>query len=230
MKGRRTPARREASLWLSWVFANAVGEALGLGSTALIGAAVVSSLGEGTSVLATLALAAVAVLAGTLVEGTVVGTAQWWVLRGPLPGIRWRTWAVATGTGAFLAWLLGMIPSTVLSLGADSGGAGAAPAEPSNTVVLALAFSMGLVLEPVLGFAQWLVLRRFVSHAALWVPANAFAWAFGMVVIFAGIDPAISGGFGFLTVAILALTLVCAGAVVGAIHGLALVWLLRSPE
>jgi len=123
-----------------------------------------------------------------------------------------------------------MIPSTVLSLGADSGGAGAAPAEPSNAVVLGLAFCMGLVLGPVLGFVQWLVLRRFVSHAALWMPANGVAWAFGMVVIFTGIDPAISGGFGFLSVAIVALTLACAGAVVGAIHGLALVWLLRSSK
>ena len=87
-----------------------------------------------------------------------------------------------------------------------------------------------LALGPVLGFAQWLVLRRFVSHAALWMPANALAWAFGMAVIFASIDPAISGGFGLLSVVILGLTLACAGAVVGAIHGLALVWLLRSSE
>ena len=225
MNAVRNGAGGEASLWLRWVFANAAGEALGLGATALIGAAVVSFLGEGTGALATLTLAAVAVLAGALVEGTVVGTAQWSVLRGPLPGMRWRTWAVATGVGAFLAWLLGMVPSTVLSLGAGSGGAGAAPAE---AVVLGLAFLMGLVLGPVLGFAQWLALRRYVSHAALWMPANAMAWAFGMVVIFAGIDPAIGGGFGLLSVAILALTLACAGAVVGAIHGLALVWLLRS--
>jgi hypothetical protein len=217
----------ERSLWLRWVLANCIGEALGLGTTALIGAAIVSSFGEETSALATVALAAVAVLSGTLVEGTVLGTAQWSVLRVPLPRMSWRTWAVATSAGAFLAWLLGMIPSTVLSLVADSGGADAAPAEPSKAVVLGLAFSMGLVLGPVLGFAQWLVLRRFVSHAALWMPANGFAWAFGMVVIFTGIDPAISSGFGFLTVAILALTLACAGAVVGAIHGLALVWLLR---
>jgi predicted branched-subunit amino acid permease len=56
MNGIRKRAGGEVSLWLSWVFANAVGEALGLGSTALIGAAVVSSLGEGTSALATLAL------------------------------------------------------------------------------------------------------------------------------------------------------------------------------
>jgi hypothetical protein len=228
MNGVRTPPA--LSLWLRWVFANTVGEALGLGTTALIGAAIASSLGEETSVLAILVLAAVAVLARTLVEGTVVGTAQWSVLRGPLPGIRWRTWAVATGAGAFLAWFLGMIPSTVLSLGAGSGGTGTAPAEPGNVVVLGLAFCMGLVLGPVLGFPQWLVVRRFVSHGALWMSANAIAWAFGMVVIFAGIDPAISGGFDLLSVTILSFTLACAGAVVGAIYGFAFVWLLRSSK
>ena len=49
-----------------------------------------------------------------------------------------------------------------------------------------------------------------------------------MVVIFSGIDPAIGDGFGLFSVAILVLTLACAGGVVGPIHGLALVWLLRS--
>lgn len=159
-------------------------------------------------------------------EGTVVGTAQWLVLRRPLPGMSWKSCAVATGAGALAAWILGMVPSTVLSLGADT--SGGATAEPSDAVVFGLAFLMGLVLGPVLGFAQWLALRRFVARAALWMLANALAWAVGMVVIFAGIDPATSGGFGPGTVAILAATLFCAGAAVGAIHGLALVWLLRQ--
>lgn len=217
----------ERRLWLLWVLANAIGEAVGLGITALVGAVVMLSGGEGSGVLATVGLAILAVLAGTLVEGTVVGTAQWLVLRRPLPLMRWRTWAVATGAGAFLAWTLGMIPSTVLSLGADSGG-GEPQAEPSQVLVYGLAFLMGLVLGPVLGFAQWLALRRYVRGAALWMPANVLAWAFGMVVIFVGIDPAIGGGFGLRSLAILVFTLACAGAVVGAIHGLALVRLLRS--
>jgi hypothetical protein len=54
--------------------------------------------------------------------------------------------------------------STVLSSGADSGG-GTAPTEPSNAAVIGLAFLMGLVLGPILGFAQWLALRRFVGRA-----------------------------------------------------------------
>ena len=217
----------ERRIWLRWVLANTIGEAAGLGLTALVGAVVIFSGGEGSGVLTTLGIAVLAVLAGTLVEGTVVGTAQWSVLRRPLPRMRWRTWAVATGTGALLAWTLGMIPSTVMSLGAGSGGGGA-QAEPSATPVYGLAFLMGLVLGPILGLAQWLAQRRHVRGAVLWMPANALAWAFGMVVIFVGIDPAIGGGFGVRSVAILVITLACAGAVVGAIYGLALVRLLRS--
>jgi len=210
------------------VLANAVGEVLGLGITALVGAVVVLAVGEGSGVLATLGTAVLAVLAGALVEGTAVGTAQWLVLRRPLPRLQWRSWAAATGTGALLAWTLGMIPSTVLSLGAGSGGGGTARAEPSAALVYGLAFLMGLVLGPVLGFAQWLLLRRYVRGAWLWMPANALAWAFGMVVIFVGIDPAISSGFGPRSVVILGSTLALAGAVVGATHGLALIRLLRS--
>lgn len=136
------PGREERRLWLLWVLANAVGEVGGLGITALVGAVSILSIGEGSSVLATLSVAALAVLAGTLVEGTVVGTAQWSVLRRPLPRMPWRTWAAATGAGAFLAWTLGMIPSTVLSLGAGSGG-GEPQAEPSEVLVYGLAFLMG---------------------------------------------------------------------------------------
>jgi NhaP-type Na+/H+ or K+/H+ antiporter len=59
------------------------------------------------------------------------------------------------------------------------------------------------------------------------MPANALAWAFGMVIVFAGIDLALGEGFGPGTVTILVLTLLLCGATVGAIHGLALMWLLR---
>lgn len=213
-----------AGLWLKWVFANALGEALGLGGTALIWALSMLYAGEWTGLFAIFILAAFSVLAGTLIEGTVVGTAQWLILRNPLPRMRWRTWVLATGAGAFLAWTLGVVPSTLLSPGS---GGGVSPAEPGEATVLGLAFLMGLALGPVLGVAQWLVLRRFVRRAALWVPANALAWACGMVVIFAGIDLALGGGFRPSVVPILALTLACAGALVGAVHGLALVWLLR---
>jgi hypothetical protein len=82
---RGKPGVEERRLWLLWVLANAVGEAAGLGLTALVGAVAITSLGEGSGALATLGMAALAVAAGTLVEGTAVGTAQWLVLRRALP-------------------------------------------------------------------------------------------------------------------------------------------------
>ncbi len=227
MSPRGKPGHGERRLWRPWVLANAVGEAVGLDLTALVVAVAISSVGEGSGALATLGMAALAVLAGALVEGAAVGTAQWLVLRRALPRMPWSTWVAATGAGAFLAWTLGMISSTVMSLGSGSGGGGA-QAEPSELLMYTLAFLMGLALGPVLGFAQWLALRRHVRGAALWIPANALAWAFGMAVIFVGIGPALGGGgFGLGSVAILLFTLACAGGVVGAIHGLALVRLLR---
>ncbi len=89
--------------------------------------------------------------------------------------MRWRTWVVATAAGAFVAWTLGMLPSTVPSL-SEASGQESTVSEPSDAVVFGLAFLMGLVLGPVLGFTQWLSLRRFVTSAALWMPANALAW------------------------------------------------------
>jgi hypothetical protein len=121
-------------------------------------------VGEATGFFAAVVLAALAVLAGTLIEGTVVGTAHWLVLKRPLPLLRWRTWVLATGAGALPAWTLGMVPSTLYSFGP---GGGAPPADPAEAVVLVLAYLMGLGLGPVLGLAQWLAVRRFLRSAAL---------------------------------------------------------------
>ena len=84
----------------------------------------------------------------------------------------------------------------------------------------------GLFLGAVLGIPQWLVLRRVVKGAWLWIPANCLAWALGMPVIFAMVDRAYAvyaAGSIAGAVVVLAGTLALTGAVVGAVHGLALV-------
>ena len=58
MNAASKPASGAADLWLRWVLANAVGEAAGLSITALVGVAAILYAGEGTGVLATLALPA----------------------------------------------------------------------------------------------------------------------------------------------------------------------------
>lgn len=196
----------------------------GLGTAFGIGVALFPYL-QAPGFLVALATAGVAVLAGTLVEGTVVGTAQWLVLRRPLPGMRWRAWVLATAVGAFVAWTLGMLPSTLLST--VSATQSSAPTEPSNSVVYGLAALMGLVAGAVLGTPQWLVLRRHVPRAALWIAANALAWAPGMVMAFVAANLLFATGIGISAVVLAIAALAAIGTVVGAIHGLVLIWLVR---
>jgi hypothetical protein len=210
-------------LWFQWILANAVGETVGLGGTLLIGGLLLLNAQQTIGVIPA---AALTVLAGTFIEGTVVGTAQWLVLRRPLESIRWRIWVLATAIGAFVAWTLGMIPSTFIFTGTHT--AAAAPSQMSDLMVYALAAVMGFVLGSILGVPQWLVLRRHLPKAGWWVLANALAWMVGMVIVFVGINFIPSGGSTISASLMLLLFLFVAGASVGAVHGLVLIWLLRS--
>ena len=209
------------SLWRRWVIANALGELVGLGAAAVAGVALVKLFEASLDAIASLAGASVMIVLGTF-EGLVVGLAQWLVLRRPFPTVSRRAWVLASAVGAFVAWTLGMLPSTLVDFGTHAGAA--PPAAMSDTLMYALAAAMGAVLGPILGVPQWLALRRHVRHAAWWIPANAAAWALGMPVVFIGASSAPTGGLPGLA-ATGGLTAAAAGAMVGAIHGLALIWL-----
>jgi hypothetical protein len=210
-------------LWFQWILANTVGETVGLGGTLLLGILLLSNAEQTVGFVIA---AVLAVLAGTFIEGTVVGTMQWLVLRHPLKSMRWRSWALATAVGAFVAWTLGMIPSTFFFTGADTATTSTTPM--SDLMVYALASTMGLALGAILGVPQWLVLRRYIPKAGWWVLANALAWMLGMVVVFIGTSFIPAGAFTLQVALLLLLFVVAAGATVGAVHGLVLIWLLRS--
>jgi hypothetical protein len=87
--------------------------------------------------------------------------------------------------------------------------------------VLRRVFSLGLILA----LPQWWVLRQIVDRAWGWLPANGVAWALGMPLVFAAVDLAYQAGTVWGSVVVMVLALVLTGAVVGAVHGLAVVWL-----
>ncbi len=214
------PELPRAQLWLRWVGANSLAEAIGLGATLALDALILSIAAAQQNVLAILMGIGLVTATGAL-EGTVVGLLQWSVLRRVFNSIARRTWLLATVAGALLAWFLGSFPITRIDLSAQQ--TGAPMQEPSPLLVYGLAAGMGFVLGPVLGVPQWLVLRRFVRGAWIWIPANCAAWAFGMLVIFIAIDLAQQMASPVLIVLLLVAGLCVAGAVVGAVHGLALV-------
>lgn len=209
-------------MYRQWVWANAWSELIGLGGSLLLGFSLFSRLDQADP-LTVIAGAAFGVTAGALLEGGVVGYAQGRVLRRHRPEIQMKRWVWATVIGAGIAWLLGMIPSTVLALISPVEAVGSGQS-PDTAVMLLLAGAMGLILGPILSVPQAVVLREVVPRSWTWVPANAVAWSIGMVIVFGGagaVSPRAAAWEIAVTVAVVCLA---AGTSVGVIHGW---WLAR---
>lgn len=211
-------------LWTRWTLANALSEMVGLGLTFAITGLFFASIGEQNTLPSILLSFVVAVLSGA-VEATFVGLAQWWAMHPWFPSIERFVWWRATFIGALIAYVLGYLPSTLMSMG-QATSSGAPVAEPAQWIVLLLAAGMGAVGGAVLSFAQWLAMRGKVQGAGIWISANMLAWLFGMPVIFWGIDLAFKMTSVWQSILIMAGTLFVAGAIVGAIHGFFLVRLI----
>lgn len=207
-------------VWRRWIIANSLGELVGLGATLALGTTLFSGVAEMQGVGPALLTAFLMTATGAL-EGIIVGWAQWSVLRYAITGITRRTWIVATIVGGVLAWMLGSIPMTIAGL--SSGSASSVAEEPPQAFVLLLAAALGLGAGLILSVAQWWVLRDHVTRAWRWLPANALAWGAGMPLIFAGIDFAQKLDQIFFAILAMGLIIAIAGAIVGAIHGVALV-------
>jgi hypothetical protein len=211
-------ATEDSAFYKWWILANGWAEAAGLGTTFVLGRESAPWISETTGKAAILGGALLAVALGALLEGVLIGAAQESVLRSRLPEIKKGSWIFATAVGAGLAWALGMIPSTLMATSAPEAAAASTP-EPPLLVQYGLAVVLGLLAGPILGVAQWTVLRRHVSRPARWLWANALAWAIGMPLIFIGMDrvPWTASRF---PVALLPYGICGAvGLVVGAVHG-----------
>jgi hypothetical protein len=212
-------------LWRRWVAANGLSEVLGLGATGAVMALGFSRL-ESLPGAAGVLLAFLLAVGSGAIEATLVGLAQWWAMHPWFPGITRRRWWLATLVGALVAYVLGWMPSTLMSLNAEA--SQAQVAEPPQSIMLLFAALLGAAAGAALSFAQWLVLRRQVRRAGWWIPANMLAWLVGMPIIFWAIDAAQRMQSPTQTLLLLAGCLLLTGVIVGAIHGAFLVRLARE--
>jgi hypothetical protein len=185
--------RNELGLWLGWTLATAGGMLLGFLPSILL----VNLLNLG------LAQIAVPVLAGT-----VIGFAQWIVLRRYVTAsTRWDwTDGLSWAAGYILGLLLiQMLPSTIF-----------------------VAFIGYFLFGMIVALVQWPVLRREIPQVVTWLVASAIAWAVGywvsQAVLSLFTDPLIDPVVGTAVIAI------TSGLVAGAITGIALIWIVRKPE
>ncbi|MFI7542454.1 hypothetical protein [Actinoplanes sp. NPDC049599] len=159
----RPAVLRGGPLFRRWLLVVTIGEFLGFSVPAVAGAVT-----AGWSTLAALGV----ILAAGAVEGTALGLAQASVLRQALPGLPARRWVLATAGGAVLAYVIGMLPSTLADRWAELPAA-----------VLALGgLVLGVALLATIGTAQWLVLRTVLPRSASWIVTTALAWLAGLAV------------------------------------------------
>jgi hypothetical protein len=140
--------------------------------------------------------AVVVAVFGVLI-GVALGIAQWLVLRHRIP--RAYLWVFASVVGG----------AVLAAFGFAKGGAVGGPLG-------------GLVIGASLGIAQWLVLRRRVSQAYLYLAASIVGFALALSTGEA-VGFAVGGAAGWLVGGIMF------GIVAGTITGAALLWLLRQP-
>jgi hypothetical protein len=151
----------------------------------------------------------IAQIAVPVLAGTVIGFAQWIVLRRYLTAR--SNWELADGASWAAGYILGLL--LVQSL-------------PSTFLIATLGYFLFGVIVAIL---QWPVLRREIPNFLVWVLANVVGWAVGfwasqavLPLFFADplVEPAVS-------TTVIAVT---SGLVAGAITGLALIWIVRKPE
>ena len=132
-----------------------------------------------------------------LVIGASLGITQWLVLRRQIPQA--HMWVLASAMGGIAVGVLGFVMGE--AVGGPVGGS---------------------VIGAALGIMQWLVLRRLISRAYVWVLASIVGFALGLTAGEA-VGFTAGGAVGWLVGGTML------GVVVGAITGGALVWLLRQP-
>lgn len=203
-----------------WTLATLIGELLGLGAAGGIGAVAAGALSGYRSPAAWTATVVISGGVG-LLEGAVVGTAQWLILRRTrLAEIGARRWVIATAIGGALPWIIGMGAGT-------AGPEGGSP--PSAAVMAAMAVAGGAIAGAMLGGCQAFALRHHASRVWRWAAANAAGWAIGLAIVMgatsfldessgAGIAMALGGTSGLM-----------AGTLVGIVTGLLLKRILEEP-
>lgn len=115
------------------------------------------------------------VLAGA-VEGALLGFGQSRALAGELTRRQRMRWVLLTSLAAAAAWTIGMVPSTLATVGAAID-----LADPRVLTGMVLA---GAVLLATIPLAQWPVLREVAGRAWRWIPLNMAAWLAGLVFTF----------------------------------------------
>ena len=154
------------SFWLRWVSASTAGIAIA-GTLTIVPGGPLEELAAQEGIIQR-------ILCGTIDDTltvlalAVLGLIQWVVLRPWLPQIRAWMWIGASALPLLIGGALGLTPGLI---------------DPGILMSLIPGLAPGLAMGVLMGLMQWLALRRRVSYAGLWIPANIGGWAIAAVLV-----------------------------------------------
>lgn len=111
-------------------------------------------------------------------EGAALGWAQSRVLKREIRDFAVAPWVRNTAAAAGAAWSLGMLPGLLQS----SFGEGV-----PDALLIAVGAGGGVTMLFSIGWAQSLVLKRYLQRTGRWVAINAVAWLVGLPFTFAAL-------------------------------------------
>jgi len=186
--------RNETGLWLAWTFATALGMIIGYLPLALL----VGSLDLG-----------VALVIVPIISGTLLGLAQWLVLRPYIT--KSYDWILNQAVGWVVGFTLGLFVVQLLSK------------TPLGMLVGFMAFGL------IVALFQYPILRREIPHLVSWIVANVIGWTLGaflsQLVASAFFQNSLPTTFTSVLVSV-GIT----GLVAGAITSLAFIRIVRQPD
>jgi hypothetical protein len=208
MKRREQKSWNSWGLWERWILATSIAEIIGLAIVAIV-SLVASRTGyiQGTFTLV------------GILEGIVLGFAQWLILRRYIHHS--TRWIIATAIGGLFAWFTGLTISEVMAIVYE----GVSDVHKTQAFFKGLIL-LGAALGTILGFCQWLVIKDQIRFSTWWIFANAIAWSLGLFIAYVGAGM-VEENFSLQTALLTTVTGTAMGGVIGGVTGATLVYLLN---
>lgn len=143
-------------------------------------------------------------LTAAVSQGLVYGWLQWTVLKIKFTSIKLSEWLWNTTVALVFCWSFAIIPVLMKvqffnpkhfteernPAWSDSFWFSANLLSTESTFQSTFSYAVfgalmtGLFFGGILGFFQWLVLKKHAERASYWIFANALAWSFGAIILF----------------------------------------------
>jgi len=186
--------RNKTGLWLAWTFATALGMIVGYLPLALL----VGSLDLG-----------VALVIVPIISGTLLGLAQWLVLRPYIT--KSYDWILNQAVGWVVGFTLGLFVVQLLSK------------TPLGMLVGFMAFGL------IVALFQYPILRREIPHLVSWIVANVIGWTLGAFLSQLMASAFFQNSLPTTFTSVL-ISVGITGLVAGAITALAFIRIVRQPD